>query len=88
MGGTTPRSKNTNIQEFGKVMMQYQPIMNRFMNQLVNVWALQKIDKMYFTSPFSFAKRGMLEYGETIESVWVKSPRHILSVPTQTHGRC
>lgn len=70
--GLLPEVKNTNIQEFGKVMMQYQPIMNRFMNQLVNVWALQKIDKMYFTSPFSFAKRGMLEYGETIESVWVK----------------
>lgn len=70
--GLLPEVKNTNIQEFGKVMMQYQPIMNRFMNQLVNVWALQKIDKMYFTSPFAFAKRGMLEYGETIESVWVK----------------
>lgn len=70
--GLLPDVTNTNIQEFGKVMMQYQPIMNRFMNQLVNVWALQKIDKMYFTSPFSFAKRGMLEYGETIESVWVK----------------
>lgn len=70
--GLLPEVKNTNIQDFGKVMMQYQPIMNRFMNQLVNVWALQKIDKMYFTSPFAFAKRGMLEYGETIESVWVK----------------
>lgn len=70
--GLLPEVTNTNIQEFGKVMMQYQPIMNRFMNQLVNVWALQKIDKMYFNSPFSFAKRGVLEYGETIESVWVK----------------
>lgn len=70
--GLLPEVKNTNIQEFGKVMMQYQPIMNRFMSQLVNVWALQMIDKMYFTSPFAFAKRGMLEYGETIESVWVK----------------
>lgn len=70
--GLLPEVTNSNIKEFGQVMMQYQPIMNRFMNQLVNVWALQKIDKMYFTSPFSFAKRGMLEYGETIESVWVK----------------
>lgn len=70
--GLLPEVTNTNIKEFGQVMMQYQPIMNRFMNQLVNVWALQKIDKMYFTSPFSFAKRGMLDYGETIESVWVK----------------
>lgn len=70
--GLLPEVTNTNIKEFGSVMMQYQPIMNRFMNQLVNVWALQKIDKMYFTSPFAFAKRGMLEYGETIESVWVK----------------
>ena len=70
--GLLPEVTNTNIKEFGSVMMQYQPIMNRFMNQLVNVWALQKIGKMYFTSPFAFAKRGMLEYGETIESVWVK----------------
>ena len=70
--GLLPEVTNTNIKEFGQIMMQYQPIMNRFMNQLINVWALQKIDKMYFTSPFAFAKRGMLEYGETIESVWVK----------------
>lgn len=70
--GLLPKVTNTNIKEFGKVMMEYTPIMNRFINQLVNVWALQKIDKMYFTSPFSFAKRGKLEYGETIESIWVK----------------
>lgn len=65
--GLLPEVTNTNIKEFGSVMMQYQPIMNRFMNQLVNVWALQKIDKMYFTSPFAFAKGGCLNTAKQLK---------------------
>lgn len=69
--GLLPEPVSTNIREFGGTMMNYEPVMNRFFDFLVNKVAFTKVNKMYFTNPFGFAKRGMIPYGYTIEDIWV-----------------
>lgn len=69
--GRLPEPNSSNIREFGEVLFTYQPLMNRFINYIVNKIAFSKVDKMYYTSPFGFAKRGLIPFGETIESIWV-----------------
>lgn len=69
--GRLPEPNSSNIREFGEVLFTYQPLMNRFISYLVNKIAFTKVSKMYYTSPFGFAKRGLIPFGETIESIWV-----------------
>lgn len=69
--GRLPDPNSTNIREFGEVLFTYQPLMNRFINYIVNKVAFTKVDKMYYTSPFGFAKKGLIPFGETIEALWV-----------------
>lgn len=69
--GLLPEPVSTNIREFGGTMMNYEPVMNRFFDFLVNKVSFTKVNKMYFTNPFGFAKRGMIPYGYTIEDIWV-----------------
>lgn len=66
-----PEPNSTNIREFGQVLFTYEPLMNRFINNIVNKIAFSVVNKMYYTSPFGFAKRGNIPFGETIESIWV-----------------
>lgn len=73
--GYLPEPNSTNIREFGNVLFTYQPLMNRFIGYLVNKIAFTKVDKMYYTSPFGFAKRGLIPMGETIELVWVNEAK-------------
>lgn len=69
--GLLPVATDTNIPDFGKVMMEYSVIKNRFITQLVNVIAFAKVRHMYFSNPLAFAKRGEIPYGYTIEDIWV-----------------
>lgn len=70
--GIIPNPNSPNIKEFGGVLFQYQPVMNRFLNYLVNKIAFTKVDKMFYTNPLAFAKKGLIPFGETIELIWVE----------------
>lgn len=69
--GLLPVAVDSNIPDFGRVMMEYSVIKNRFITQLVNVIALAKVRHMYFNNPLGHAKRGEIPYGFTIEDIWV-----------------
>ena len=69
--GRLPNPTSTNIREFGEVLFTYTPLMNEFLSFLVNKPALTKVDRMYYSSKMSHAKRGLLTWGETIELIWV-----------------
>lgn len=69
--GIIPEPTSDNIINYGGTLINYQPIMNRFVNWLVNRIAFAKVSKMYFTNPYGFAKRGLIRYGYTIEDIWV-----------------
>lgn len=77
IGGTykdmIPEATNTieSIREIGGIMQQYQPLQNAFMSALVNRIGRVILTSKMYSNPWSMFKKGMLEYGETIEEIFV-----------------
>lgn len=63
------------IREIGTVMMNFPAIQNEFLSALVNRIALVLVTSRSYQNPWSVFKRGMLEFGETIEDIFVNIAR-------------
>lgn len=59
------------IKEIGAVIMDYPNLQNEFLNTLVNRIALVLINSLNFDNPYAIFKRGFLEFGETVEELYV-----------------
>lgn len=59
------------IRTIGKIMMDYQPIKNEFLTALVNRIGRVIVTSKMYNNPWAMFKRGFLEYGETIEEIFV-----------------
>lgn len=60
------------IHKIGDHIMQYQALQNAFLDSLVNRIAMMLITSRLWRNPLSVRfKRGMLEYGETVEEIFV-----------------
>lgn len=59
------------IREIGAVIMNYTPLQNEFLSALVNRIGRVIVTSKSYTNPWSMFKKGMLEFGETIEEVFV-----------------
>lgn len=58
------------IRQVGQWVMGFTPRMNQFSSALVNMIGLQRIEYLMWTNPWSWAKQGKLEMGESIEMIW------------------
>lgn len=67
-----PVATQENIREIGNAMLEYQAIANEFLSALVNRIGRVLITSKSFTNPLARFKKGMLEYGETVEEVFVE----------------
>lgn len=68
-----PIAKNSqdSIREIGAVIMDYPVLQNEFLSALVNrIGRVMLTSKMY-DNPWSIFKKGLLEFGETIEEIFV-----------------
>ena len=61
----------TDIPKVGEVLMGYPALANQFVNALVNRIALVRVNSATFNNPYSRLKKGYLEYGETVEEIFV-----------------
>lgn len=61
----------TDIPAVGEVLMGYPALANQFVNALVNRIALVRVESATFNNPYSRLKKGYLEYGETVEEIFV-----------------
>lgn len=59
------------IRTIGKVMMDYQPLKNEFLTALVNRIGRVIVTSKMYSNPWAMFKRGFLDYGETIEEIFV-----------------
>lgn len=59
------------IQRCGQLIMSYQPHKNEFVQALVNRIALVSVTSRRYSNPFKWAKKGILEYGDTEEEIYV-----------------
>lgn len=68
-----PTANNTteSIRGIGEIIMQYTPLQNEFLNALVNRIARVLITSKMYTNPLAMFKKGLIDFGETIEEIFV-----------------
>lgn len=66
-----PVATQENIRDIGNAMMQYHPAQNEFLSALVNRIARVIITSKSYENPLRRFKKGILEYGETVEELFV-----------------
>ena len=68
-----PTATNTaeSIRSIGEIIMQYTPLQNEFLNALVNRIARVIITSKMYSNPLSMFKKGLIDFGETIEEIFV-----------------
>lgn len=63
------------IKAIGSVIMQYTPLQNEFLHALVNRIGRVIITSKLYSNPWAFLKKGYLEFGETMEEIFVNLAR-------------
>ena len=68
-----PTANNSveSIRGIGEIIMQYTPLQNEFLNALVNRIARVIITSKMYTNPLAMFKKGLIDFGETIEEIFV-----------------
>lgn len=66
-----PEATQANVQDVIQSLWTYKPQMNQFIDVLVNRIGLVIFQEWSFTNPLAPLKRGMLNWGETIEEIMV-----------------
>lgn len=64
-------AKASDIPKVGEVLYGYPSLANQFINALVNRIALVRVKSATFNNDYAELKKGYLEYGETVEEVFV-----------------
>ena len=64
-------TKATDIPNVGEVLYGYPALANQFINALVNRIALVRVNSATFNNAYAELKKGYLEFGETVEEVFV-----------------
>lgn len=59
------------IRQIGAIIMDFPALQNEFLNALVNRIGRVLITSKMYENPWSMFKKGMLEFGETIEEIFV-----------------
>lgn len=68
-----PEVDNANmIPKVGEVLFGYPALANQFINSLVNRIALVRVKSATFNNAYAELKKGYLEFGETVEEVFVE----------------
>ena len=68
-------STYTDIPKVGQVIYGTPAIANEFINALVNRIASVRMQSAVFNNPYAILKKGYIEYGETIEEIFVNIAR-------------
>lgn len=64
-------TKASDIPKVGEVIYGTPAFANQFINALVNRIAIVRVQSANFNNPYAILKKGYLEYGETVEDIFV-----------------
>lgn len=71
-GGIANKETSLNtLRNAGETIVNYQPLANAFLSALINRIGLVVLSSKLYSNPWSGFKRGLLEYGESIEEIFV-----------------
>ena len=76
-----PTAVDTNIQTVGNAILSYDPTTNEFINTLINKIGLTLVDMKIAKNKLAIFKKGMLDYGDTIEEIFIEMERVRTSIP-------
>ena len=77
----------TDIPKVGEAICGYPALANEFINALVNRIALVRINSATFNNPYSRLKKGYLEFGETVEQIFVQISKAMHYDPEKAEAR-
>lgn len=66
-----PKANPDNVKEIGAILEQYPQLQNEFLSALVNRIGRVLLTSKMYDNPWSMFKKGLLEFGETIEEIFV-----------------
>ena len=64
-------TKFSDVPKVGEIIYGTPAFANQFINALVNRIALVRVQSATFNNPYSILKKGYLEFGETVEDIFV-----------------
>lgn len=75
------------IPKVGEVIYGTPAFANQFLNALVNRIALVRVQSATFNNPYAILKKGYLEYGESVEEIFVKIANVVDFSAEKANGR-
>ena len=63
------------IPKVGEILFGYPALANQFINALINRIAQERVKSAVFNNAYKELKKGFLEYGETVEEVFLSITR-------------
>ncbi len=77
----------TDIPKVGEVIYGTPAFANQFINALINRIALVRVQSATFNNPYAVLKKGYLEYGETVEDIFVNIVKAVDFTPEKGEER-
>ena len=77
----------TDIPKVGEVLFGTPALLNQFINALINRIALVQATSLTFNNPYAILKKGYLEFGETVEEIFVQIAKVVEYNPDKAPGR-
>lgn len=75
------------IPKVGEVLMGQPALANQFINALVNRIAFVRVQSATFNNPYSMLKKGYIEFGETVEDIFVSIAKGVDFNPEKARER-
>ena len=75
------------IPKVGEVLMGQPALANQFINALVNRIAIVRVQSATFNNPYSILKKGYIEFGETVEDIFVSIAKGVEFNPEKARER-
>lgn len=79
--------KSSDIPKVGEIIYGTPAFANQFINALVNRIALVRVQSATFNNPYEILKKGFLEFGETIEDIFVSIANVVEFDPEKASAR-
>lgn len=80
-------NKESDIPKVGEIIYGTPVHANEFINALVNRIAIVRLQSAIFNNPYSRLKKGYLEFGETVEDIFVGIIKAVKFDPEKSEGR-
>lgn len=77
----------TDIPKVGEVIYGTPALANQFLNALINRIAQVRVESAVFNNPYTRVKKGMVEYGESIEEIFVSIAKAVTYDPESAAAR-